>query len=142
MDVEQPGNLPHWLSLSNQTASEGHLLGAERGRPAESDAPVTCRRASCRRSIQDEGPLELGDAGEYGQHHSTSGACRVGPGLGKATKAGTRFPEPFCEVEQVAGRSGETVKTSYDKHILLPDLVDQPRQLRAVPPGARRLLLE
>ena len=48
----------------------------------------TSRHAAAPGTVNDEGALKLGDAGEHGQHHAPGRRRRIGPRLGQAAQIG------------------------------------------------------
>ena len=80
----------------------------------------------------DQRALELGDAGEHGQHHPARRAGRIGPGLGQTAQPGIRLPEPLGNVEQVARRAREPVEAGHHDHVLLAQVAEQTGQFGPV----------
>ena len=60
MNLDQLGNLAHGMTLCDQPTAEGHLVGCERGRSAETHVFLLCRDAPRTGAAQDQGALELG----------------------------------------------------------------------------------
>ena len=65
----------------------------------------------------DQLTLELGQATEHGKHQSTMGCCGIGPSILEALEAGATLADGSQDVEQVARRSGQPIKTRHQQHV-------------------------
>jgi hypothetical protein len=111
------------------------------GRAAEAHAAPHRGRPPRAGALLDQRPLELGDAGEHGQHHPPGRAGGVGPGLAQRAQAGAGLAQLLGDPQQVAGRAGQAVEAGDHGHVALARLVEQAGELRPVAPGAGELLL-
>ena len=81
--LQQGRRVADGRSLIHEAMPEGDLIGSKLGWATEADAAFLGGLAPGAGPLVDEGPLELGDAGEHGQDHSACGRGGVGPGLGE-----------------------------------------------------------
>ena len=84
MDAQQAGNLGHgFAGRLNELTGMSDLLGREsRPRPKAHTARLGCYPASAG-TFNNKGPLEIGHAGEHGQHHAAGRRRGIGPRLGQ-----------------------------------------------------------
>jgi hypothetical protein len=84
--------LRHGLTLIDQAQGEDDLLGREFRLAAKFDAALLCGDASKTGAVanecQNECQIELGNAGEHGQHHLARRRRRIGPRLAQRFQAG------------------------------------------------------
>lgn len=95
MNLEYLGHVACRPAFVDEALTECDLFRGELGGPAEADASLHGRDASAAGALLDQRPLELGDAGEHGQHHAPSGRCGVGPGLAQRAQPGVSIAQLF-----------------------------------------------
>jgi hypothetical protein len=95
------------------------MAGAPLGQSAEPHAPPHGRGPSHAGALVDQRPLELGDAGEDGQHHPPGRAGGVGPGLAQRAKAGSSGTKQLGDLEEIAGRARQAVEPVHHDHVVL-----------------------
>src|SRR5262249_59529629 len=78
-------------------------------------------------------PFELRKAPDHLHEHASGGCGRVN-GFRETAKAGPGLREALHNMEQILERAGEAVEFPDDHHIVGPELIEQPMQLRPIPP--------
>jgi len=94
------------------------------------------RDAAVPGAANDERALELGDAGEQGQHHAPGRRRRVGPRLGQAAQAGAGLLDALGNAPQVARAARQAVQPGDCHHVAGAQVIEHPGQLNPVAPGA------
>lgn len=102
MHTEQAGDLSNRFAfLLSELPGMDDLLGRERGaRPKPHPARLGSDPAGAG-SLHDQGPLEIGDAGEHGQHHAPGRGGGIGPRFGQRAEASTGFLDALSDFQQV-----------------------------------------
>ena len=81
MDVEGPGDGADGFSVADEFSGEFLLIGQHFLGPAEGHAARLSGQPAFLCAAEDEGALELGDAGEDRYDHPAGRACGIGPRL-------------------------------------------------------------
>ncbi len=118
MNPQQAGNLGHGFSLClDELTGMGDLLGCEsRARPKPHPARFG-RDPAGAGALHDQGPLEVGHAGEHSQHHAP-GRCRgIGPRLGKRAQARASLLDALGDLQQVTDGAGQAIQTCDSHHV-------------------------
>ena len=76
MYIEGPRDVPDRLAFGEQLRRNLSLIRIEFARPAEAHATLFCRIPSGARSLANQIPLELGNAGENRHDHLSGVSCR------------------------------------------------------------------
>jgi hypothetical protein len=69
------------------------------------------------RTLNDQGSLEVGNAGEHGQDHAPGRCCRISPRFGYRTKTRPSVLYALCDFQKVAGGSGQAVQARDRYHV-------------------------
>ena len=120
----------------------GDLVGREgRGRPKPHPARLGCDPAGAG-ALHDQGPLEVGHAGEHGQHHPPGWGGGIGPRLGQGTQARTGLLDALGDLQEVAGGAGQAIQARHRHHVAVAQMIEQPPQLGPVALRAAELFLK
>ena len=93
-------------------------------------------------ALGNQRPLEIGDAGKYGEHHASGWGGGIGPRFGDGAQTRAGLLDALGDLQKVTGRTGEAVQTGDGDHVPGAQMIEQPCQCRAVALGAADLLLE
>jgi len=141
MHIEHLRHGARLLISINELAGERDLFLRKGRRPAEPDTLRLRGRSPGTGALMDQGSLELGNAGEERQHHAPRRRRGVGPWLGQRSQASLGHVQTLGDIEKVARRSGEAIKSGDHHHVADADMVEHEGELRPVPLRARRLFL-
>ena len=110
MHLQEAGDLSYrLLVLLDELAGVRDLLGRQGRGGTEPHASGLRRDPAGASALHDQGPLELGHAGEDGQHHAPGRRRRVGPWLCQRAQVSAGLVDPLRDRQEVGRRSGEAV---------------------------------
>ncbi len=143
MDAQQAGNLGDGFAIPlDELPGMDDLLGPKgRARPEAHPARLG-RDPAGAGALHDQRPLEVGHAGEHGQHHAPGWRRRVGPWLGERAQARAGLLDALGDFQQVAGGAGEPVQARDRHHVAGAQMIEQPPQLGPVALRPADLFLE
>jgi hypothetical protein len=72
----------------------------------------------------DQLTLELGQATEHGKHQPAMGCRGISPSVLEALEAGATLADGSQDVEQVARRPGQPIKTRHQQHVTRIEVVE------------------
>lgn len=132
MNLENLSDSAGLLAVLDELAGKRDLFGRQGRGPAEPDTLRLRSRSAGAGPLMDQGPLELGDAGEHSQHHAARRRRGISPGLRKRPQTGASRLDLFGDVEKISRRSGKAIQAGHRHHVIGAQMIEHKGELRSV----------
>jgi len=136
-DPELGGQSRHCFALRVALSDHAALLWVELNRASEGDAKLSGTRNTSLRSLHDQAPLELCQAGKDRKHQLAVIRGGIAPNIGEGAELSAGPGDNIDRVEQVERRSGKPIKRRHYDRIAWGQGVQEAGKLRSIGPHPR-----